>query len=238
RSEKEMKMPKPVTLFWNCPPEIECGTRLGHSHLCAKAKDESGGPAAGTYVYDPPEGTILTAGTHELKATFTPNGPDTYEGTTATVCVTVKEAAGSKVNIKGKLIFGGCPIEGACVKLTDLDCCESQPAKTNTEGYYAFDAPNGHNEMIELPACVTFQSETVYLKGPQQVYLRPCAPVCLPDTFYESRGCRIAGSVKRHLADTNCDEPLAGVQVTLSNCERNVISTVASDACGEFCINT
>src|SRR5262249_14941784 len=40
------------------------------------------------------------------------------------------------------------------------------------------------------------------------------------------------------LADTNCDEPLAGVQVTLSNCERNVISTVASDACGEFCINT
>jgi hypothetical protein len=69
-------------ITWNNPAPIDYGTPLGTGQLNASAS------TAGTFVYNPPAGTILNAGVWTLSVTFTPS--DTAHSTSASATVQIK----------------------------------------------------------------------------------------------------------------------------------------------------
>ncbi len=77
-------------LTWNNPAPIASGTALGAAQLNAAAN------VAGSFVYTPAAGTVLSIGTgQQLKVVFTPaNGAD-YNSATRTVMIDVTPAAGT-----------------------------------------------------------------------------------------------------------------------------------------------
>ena len=76
--------PKPTpTISWPTPAPISNPTPLGPTQLDATAN------VAGTFVYSPSSGTVLTAGTYTLSVTFTPNDTTKYNAATASVTITV-----------------------------------------------------------------------------------------------------------------------------------------------------
>jgi hypothetical protein len=60
------------TITWDDPAAISYGTALGATQLNAVAN------VPGTFVYTPPTGTVLNAGTQTLHVDFTPDDPATY----------------------------------------------------------------------------------------------------------------------------------------------------------------
>ncbi len=75
------------TLTWSTPAAIVYGTPLSGTQL-----DATSGGLAGSFVYAPPSGTVLTGGTHSLSVTFTPTDSTDYNNQTASVNLTVDPA--------------------------------------------------------------------------------------------------------------------------------------------------
>ncbi len=75
------------TITWNAPAAIPYGTALSTTQLSATAN------VAGTFAYSPAAGTVLKAGTQTLSAVFTPTDTKTYSAATASVQLTVSQAA-------------------------------------------------------------------------------------------------------------------------------------------------
>jgi hypothetical protein len=73
-------------IIWWPPDAITYGTPLSGAQLYAV------NIVAGTFTYNPPPGTVLTAGTHTLSVTFTPTYTAYYAVQTATVQLTVHQA--------------------------------------------------------------------------------------------------------------------------------------------------
>jgi hypothetical protein len=74
------------TIKWSTPAAISYGTALSATQLDATAS------VAGTFAYNPAAGTVLAAGTHTLKVTFTPTDTAEYSTATASVTQTVNKA--------------------------------------------------------------------------------------------------------------------------------------------------
>ena len=74
------------TLTWTQPAAITYGTALSATQLDATAS------VPGTFVYNPPAGTVLAAGTYQLGATFTPADTTDYLTGTAVTLLTVSPA--------------------------------------------------------------------------------------------------------------------------------------------------
>jgi hypothetical protein len=74
-------------ITWAKPAAITYGTSLSSTQLDATAS------VPGTFVYSPPAGTILTAGTQTLSVTFTPTDSTDYTTDTDTVTITVNKSA-------------------------------------------------------------------------------------------------------------------------------------------------
>jgi hypothetical protein len=74
------------TITWANPAAITFGNALSATQLDATSK------VAGTFVYSPSAGTVLTAGTQTLSVTFTPTDTTDYITATAIVTLTVKQA--------------------------------------------------------------------------------------------------------------------------------------------------
>jgi hypothetical protein len=85
------------TLTWNIPAAITYGMALSTAQLNATASYNNGttqSVVAGTYLYNPPVGTMLTAGTQTLSVTFTPSNSATFGGPISTnVTLQVNQAA-------------------------------------------------------------------------------------------------------------------------------------------------
>ena len=77
------------TITWSAPTAITYGTALSATQLNASAN------YAGTFAYSPASGTVLSAGTQSLKATFTPSDPTKVASATATNSITVNKATPS-----------------------------------------------------------------------------------------------------------------------------------------------
>ena len=71
------------TITWAAPAAITYGTALGAMQLNATAG------VAGTFVYTPAAGTVLSAGNQTLSTTFTPTDATDYATATASVSLTV-----------------------------------------------------------------------------------------------------------------------------------------------------
>jgi hypothetical protein len=89
--------PPPVvpSIAWNNPLDIVYGTALGSAQLNATAASPAN-PAVsvpGAFVYNPPLGTVLEAGSQQtLSVTFTPTDTTTYTNAAATVTINVQKA--------------------------------------------------------------------------------------------------------------------------------------------------
>jgi hypothetical protein len=71
-------------ITWNPPASVPAGTALSSAQLNATAS------VPGTFVYNPPAGTILASGTAEtLNVTFTPSDSTDYNSASAAVSLTV-----------------------------------------------------------------------------------------------------------------------------------------------------
>lgn len=88
-------------IVWNNPADIVYGTALSATQLNARVVINEGedpndpsddATLSGTYVYDPPAGTILDAGTQTLSVTFYPDDTDQWDPATKTVQIVVQKA--------------------------------------------------------------------------------------------------------------------------------------------------
>lgn len=76
-------------IVWNNPADIGGGTALSATQLNATATF-GGNDLPGTFVYDPPAGTVLPGGDNQpLMVTFTPTDSDNLNNATATVFINV-----------------------------------------------------------------------------------------------------------------------------------------------------
>ncbi len=78
------------TLTWASPSAVIYGTALSSAQLNA-----SSGGVAGSFIYSPSSGTILSVGTQALTASFTPSDTANYTSTTRTVALIVGKATPS-----------------------------------------------------------------------------------------------------------------------------------------------
>lgn len=81
-----INQPTGSTITWATPSPIVYGTALSSAQLNATAS------VAGTFVYSPAAGTLLSAGQHTLQTTFTPTDTAHYTTSTASVTLTVNPA--------------------------------------------------------------------------------------------------------------------------------------------------
>ncbi len=79
------------TLTWATPAAITYGTKLSATQLDATAAF-NGNPVAGTFVYSPAAGTVLSAGTQTLTVTFTPTDTTNYTAATGSVSLVINQA--------------------------------------------------------------------------------------------------------------------------------------------------
>jgi hypothetical protein len=74
------------TIAWSAPASIIYGTALSGTQLDASST------VAGTFSYSPIAGSVLTAGSHAITATFTPTDSTDYGSATSSVSITVNAA--------------------------------------------------------------------------------------------------------------------------------------------------
>jgi len=74
------------TITWATPADIVYGTALSATQLNATAS------AAGSFTYSPALGSVLSAGTHTLSVSFTPNDSNAYTSAQASVSLVVTKA--------------------------------------------------------------------------------------------------------------------------------------------------
>lgn len=82
-------------LTWSTPDPIVFGAPLSGTQLNATAN------VPGSFVYTPPAGTVLPAGTHGLSVTFTPEDTVNYEQAAANVSLTVLMAPQATLTVTG-----------------------------------------------------------------------------------------------------------------------------------------
>ena len=81
-------IPSVPVITWIDPATISYGTALGPIQLDAIAVQPNGVAAvAGTFVYSPTAGTVLSTGTHPISVTFTPTDSSDYTSLTKTVSI-------------------------------------------------------------------------------------------------------------------------------------------------------
>jgi DNA-binding beta-propeller fold protein YncE/N-acetylneuraminic acid mutarotase len=118
--------PPKLVITWPTPSPITYGTALSATQLDATAN------VAGSFVYSPAAGTVLTVGNQTLSATFTPTDTTDYKVTTVTVSLTVNPATPS--------ITWPTPSPityGTALSATQLD------ATANTAGAFAYSPTAG-----------------------------------------------------------------------------------------------
>jgi hypothetical protein len=91
-------------ITWTAPADIVYGTALSGAQLNATAS------VAGSFVYTPSAGTVLSAGAGQtLRVDFTPTDTGNYTMTTHTVAITVTRATPTVVVTGGTFAYDGQP---------------------------------------------------------------------------------------------------------------------------------
>lgn len=109
------------TINWTAPAAIIYGTALSGTQLDAKAT-YNGATIAGTIVYTPAKGVVLTVGTQTLSVTFTPTKTADYSSASASVTLQVSQATPKITWTKPAAITYGTELSS-----TQLDATASVP---------------------------------------------------------------------------------------------------------------
>ena len=102
----------PTTITWVNPAAIVYGTPLSATQLNATAN------VAGTFVYTPAAGTVLSAGTQTLSVAFTPSDTTDYSNASATVQLSVTKAPTTITWANPAAILYGTPLSAAQLNAT------------------------------------------------------------------------------------------------------------------------
>jgi hypothetical protein len=113
-------------LTWAAPAPIVYGAALSATQLNATAS------VPGTFVYTPPAGTVLPAGTHTLSAAFTPTDAANYTTATRAVTIVVTRATPLVTWAPPAPIVYGTPLSA-----TQLN------ATANVVGMFSYSSPAG-----------------------------------------------------------------------------------------------
>lgn len=89
-----------TTVTWNEPALIVYGTSLSAAQLNATASQ------AGTFTYDPPLGTVLSAGPHSLSVNFVPDSPNYSGGSGSVTLLVVKRTPAITWNNPAAIVYG------------------------------------------------------------------------------------------------------------------------------------
>jgi len=130
------------TITWANPGSISYGTHLSGTQLNATAS------VAGTFSYNPAAGSVLTAGSHVLMATFTPTDTTDYTTATATASISITPialsiTAGSPTMIYGSALptiapsYSGFIAGDSATSLTTQPTCTTTATSTSNVGSYA-----------------------------------------------------------------------------------------------------
>lgn len=124
----------PSILTWNTPAPITYPTPLSSVQLNA-TDTVAGVPLAGTFTYNPPATTVLTAGTHTLSVTFVPADP-TYATQSTTVQIVVNQGVPVIIWPTPTPISYGTPLNGFQLDATATSGTVSVPLPYNVTGIY------------------------------------------------------------------------------------------------------
>ncbi|MES2390172.1 MAG: Ig-like domain repeat protein [Acidobacteriota bacterium] len=105
------------TINWSAPAPISYGTALSGTQLNATATGISGA-VAGTFVYTPAAGTVLSAGTQALSVTFTPTDVTDYSTAIGGTSITVGKATPVLTWPPPAAIVQGTPLSGTQLNAT------------------------------------------------------------------------------------------------------------------------
>jgi hypothetical protein len=94
-------------ITWTTPAPIVAGTALSSTQLNAAFTGSDGNPLAGTPIYKPAAGTLLTPGIHTLTVTFTP--ADSIDYVTVSASVTIQVVAFSLNSLSSNTALLGDP---------------------------------------------------------------------------------------------------------------------------------
>jgi len=160
------------TINWPTPAAISYGTALSATQLDATAN------VPGTFVYTPALGSVLTAGTQTLSATFTPTNTAYYATTTVTVTLQVTQVTTTISWTPPTAITGGTALSG-----TQLDATASEQgtfvytpaagtvlpfgALTLSVTFTPYDAVDYTTATASVPLTVLAPSGAVHLSGYQ-----------------------------------------------------------------------
>ena len=100
------------TITWNTPAPIQYGAALSNVQLNATAS------VPGNFIYSPAAGAVLQAGSQKLTAIFTPADTTNYSAVTATVQLTVTQAASVVTWAALSPIHQGTALSGAQLNAT------------------------------------------------------------------------------------------------------------------------
>jgi len=130
------------TITWANPAAITYGTALSATQFDAAAN------VAGTFVYTPPAGTVLKAGSGQtLSATFTPTDTTDYTNATATVTINVNQATPTVTS---------WPTASAITYGQALSSSTLSGGTASVAGSFAFTSPNTVPTAGAYSASVTF----------------------------------------------------------------------------------
>jgi sugar lactone lactonase YvrE len=123
--------PATPAINWSTPAPITYGTALGATQLDATAT-YNGSTVAGTFVYTPPKGTVLGAGSQTLSVSFTPNNSANFTSASSSVTLQVKQATPQITWAKPAAITYPTPLSS-----TQLDATSAVP------GTFVYSPPSG-----------------------------------------------------------------------------------------------
>jgi hypothetical protein len=199
------------TITWNPPAAIAYGTALSTTQLSATAN------VPGTFSYTPAAGTTLKAGKQTLSATFIPTNLKTYSAATASVQLTVNQAAPT--------ITWATPAPispGTALTATQLDATASVPGSLMYNPAVGAVLPAGIQQLTAVfsPTDTTdYSSVTAHTSlvvssttsGPtgNPVPLPP-APPAAPSPEDPAGGCRLAAGASTSAIQTAVNSAASG----------------------------
>ncbi len=97
------------TILWATPAAIAYGTALSGAQLDASATFNNA-VVAGTYIYSPAAGAVLSAGQQTLNVSFTPSNPTDYNPAVGATTLTVNRATATVTVGSSTQTYTGAPI--------------------------------------------------------------------------------------------------------------------------------
>ncbi len=134
----EFDIGAPTPIVWNIPADITYPAPLSSTQLNATA------PAAGTFIYSPPLGTVLSAGSHNLSVQFTPDATGVAERAVTVPLNVLKGVPNVEWN-PPQNVRANRPLDKIVLNAT-----------ANTAGQFHYDPPLG-TKLSEGPHTLTLQ---------------------------------------------------------------------------------